>query len=315
MELYDKQILNLANLKRIFGGPFVLLEPSIASLGECTLAMGYRQEQRYLIAVGSGPVFNELEGEEENQCKICPLNHANRLVLNTYLPFTRAAKTTSKQVVYLLDDADHESLKAVQEASGFPLFRISVPSASEKIDQLAFMVYQEGYTLGYGIALDAPQPETELPEGLTTLLLNPVDDNHPSPPDQAEYEHLYLDQLFTIGEFTYKFDQEFLSKATHSLAPGLDFLQTELPIMLASPDADARTFLLLALECKRRKLPLWALGSFSTMPEELLKEIQPLCEQFHHRLCIGGQQGQLIGNSKLQFVVSVKDGDAIKEFG
>ena len=94
MEVFGIEKIQIADLERLLGSPIILYKESVTSLGECTLALVRSGETRYLIAKGSGPIFDELEGEVNGEFKVCPTNHANRLVLNTYLPYTKP--TTNK---------------------------------------------------------------------------------------------------------------------------------------------------------------------------------------------------------------------------
>lgn len=63
---------------------------SVSSANGTSLVMVKDKEQdsKYLIAVGEGPLFDELEGEVEGGYKAAPLSHANRLVLNKYFDYT-----------------------------------------------------------------------------------------------------------------------------------------------------------------------------------------------------------------------------------
>lgn len=94
MEVYGVKKIRKSDIERALGTAVTLYKESVTSLGECTLALVRNGKKKYLIAKGSGPMFDELEGEVTDDLKICPANHANRLVLNTYLPYTKP--TTNK---------------------------------------------------------------------------------------------------------------------------------------------------------------------------------------------------------------------------
>src|SRR5690625_4114867 len=55
-----------------------------------SLLMIKDSSKKFLLAAGSGSLFDELEGEKvTEQGKVCDLTHENRLVLNQYFEFTK----------------------------------------------------------------------------------------------------------------------------------------------------------------------------------------------------------------------------------
>ena len=73
---------------------------SFAIYAHVKLLMVKENRSKFILAVGEGPLFDELQGETADGYKICELTHENRLVLNQYFPYT-APVAFGKQVATL----------------------------------------------------------------------------------------------------------------------------------------------------------------------------------------------------------------------
>ena len=62
MELYEEKLIVAENLEKRLGKSVTIYEQSLTSLGECTLVLVRTGREKYLVAKGSGPVFDELQG-------------------------------------------------------------------------------------------------------------------------------------------------------------------------------------------------------------------------------------------------------------
>lgn len=201
--------------------------------------------ERFLIAVGNGSLYDELEGNETDGYKVCPTNHANRLVLNRYFPHT-APQAFGKQVAtFGLGDrlglASPGHIKTIQGRDVKPILaqqsirelNLTGRDYKEVMDAASYAVIQEGYTGGFGADGDHLKLEEDiqmsLDLGFTMLTLdcsdhirNEVEDmNEQELKDAYEklpaevrnhYEDRFLNQTFSVGEHQFHFDQTSLMK-------------------------------------------------------------------------------------------------------
>lgn len=258
MELYDSRQIDTHALETRLGKPVKLYEKSVTSLGECIIAMIRCDTTKYIVAHGSGPVFDELAGEAGQMIKICPADHANRLVLNKYLPYTAPVANTTKRPSLGLGDrlgqATAGHIQALQGTNVFPFFaqqsirelNFTGRSFDDVIDAAAYAVFQEGYTTGYGADGDhlkrCEDIEKSLPQGATMITLDSseqIDNLIQSLDEEAllgryqqldheireRFEKLYQEQLFTIGEEVIKLDRMHLMQDVLTYHKALDFIQ------------------------------------------------------------------------------------------
>lgn len=268
MELYEEKLIQAASLEKRLGKRVTIYEPSLTSLGECTLVLVRAGREKYLVAKGSGPVFDELQGTTEGSCKICPTNHANRLVLNTYLPYTKPqANATKRPSIGLgdrLGEATSGHIQALRTTKAFPIFAqqsvreltLTGRTFEDVIDKAAYAVFQEGYTSGYGADGDHLKKrediEKALQAGVTMITLDSSDliDNtiftmNSQDVDakyarvdaelRSSYEAKYLEQVYTIADQTYTLDAEHLKRDILIYHRALDFIQSIYEQFIASP--------------------------------------------------------------------------------
>lgn len=267
MELYEEKRIKTESLKKRLGMSVSLYQRSVTSLGECTLALVRAGREKYLVANGSGPVFDELEGTTKDSCKICPANHANRLVLNTYLPYTKPqANTTKRPSIGLgdrLGEATSGHIQALRSTKVFPIFAqqsvreltLTGRTFDEVIDKAAYAVFQEGYTSGYGADGDHLKKNEDIKKalqaGVTMITLDSSDliDNtvftlsslevdstyaHLEEKLRKSYEDRYLEQVYTIADQTYTLDAAHLKRDILIYHRALDFIQSIYEQFIAS---------------------------------------------------------------------------------
>ena len=316
MELYDSKQINTQLLEERLGKPVKLYEKSVTSLGECTIALIRAGRNKYLVCQGSGPVFEKLTGEDSHMCKICPADHANRLVLNKYLPYTIPVANTAKRPSLGLGDRLGEAtaghIQALQGTNVFPFFaqqsirelNFTNRTFDDVIDAAAYAVFQEGYTTGYGSDGDHLKKCEDigkaLEQGATMITLDSseqIDNSIQSLDEEALfaryqalgqqmrelYEHLYREQLLTIGEYTLKLDRKHLMQDVLTYHKALDFIQLvyetyistspkpvdfEISIDETDTPTDPKSHLFIALELKRRHVVI------STLAPRFIGEFQ-----------------------------------------
>lgn len=201
--------------------------------------------ERSLVVVGSGALFDELEGELHEGYKLAPTNHHNRLVLNSYFPHT-APQAFGKQVAtFGLGDrlglASPGHIKTINGRDVKPILaqqsirelNLTGRDYKEVLDAACYAVIQEGYTGGFGADGDHLKLEEDiqmsLELGFTMLTLDCSDhirnDIEAMSDDEvaaayaelpqevrSHYEERFLNQSFTVGEHTFTFDQPGLMK-------------------------------------------------------------------------------------------------------
>ncbi|MGE4453099.1 MAG: tagaturonate epimerase family protein [Sphaerochaeta sp.] len=258
MEIYEERSLNIQKLERLLKTKVSIYEQSITSLGSCTIALVRTGLNRYLVASGSGPVFDELEGETVDHCKICPLTHAGRLVLNKYLPYTRPVANTGKRPSIGLGDrlgmATPGHIKALEGTTTFPIFaqqsirelNFTHRTFKDVIDAASWAVFQEGYTFGFGADGDHLKQSEEirqaLEDGATMITLDSSDLIDPTIQEldadtledryitleseiRSFYETLYGEKEFSVGTATLKLDMATLKRDILTYHKALDFMQ------------------------------------------------------------------------------------------
>ena len=258
MEVYEEKAIRIRRVEKLLNEKISLYEQSQVSLGSCTLAMIRCKDKKYLVAFGNGPVFDSLEGDVDKDCKVCPTNHANRLILNTYFPFTKPVANSNKKPSIGLGDRLGEAtaghIKALQGSNVFAVFAqqsireltFTRRSFDQVLDCAAYSVFQEGYTSGYGADGDHLKTEDEvalaLECGVSMITLDSSEqiNNLVQKLSDAEvdlayerldqemrilFEQLYEDQLFSIGEETLKLDRRQLRRDILTYHKALDHMQ------------------------------------------------------------------------------------------
>lgn len=258
MEVYGIKMIRKPDIERIMGKTVTLYEESVTNLGECILALVQSGDTKHLIAKGSGPLVDKLEGEVKDDLKICPANHANRLVLNAYLPYTKPTTNKDGRPSIGLGDrlgqATSGHIKALGDKNIFPYFaqqsirelNLTGRTFDGVIDDAAYAVFQCGYTAGWGADGDHLKKEEEVKAALQcgatmiTLDSSEMIDNTIAGLNEKEllvryeqvdektrsfYEDLYKERTFTFGKLNLTLDTVSLMKDILIYGKALDYIQ------------------------------------------------------------------------------------------
>ncbi len=202
--------------------------------------------KKYILATGSGDLYNELQGEAiENNGKACPLTHENRLVLNKYFAYTVPQAFGTKVATFGLGDrlglASPGHIETVKEHNVKPILAqqsireltLTNRTMEDLIDAAAFAVFQEGYEGGYGADGDHIKEESDIrqaldlgfsmltldcsdyiPTGIDSKSLEEVRSEYKKLPEDVQqyYNNKYLDKIFDVNGLSISFNEETLVK-------------------------------------------------------------------------------------------------------
>ena len=221
------------------------------------LAMVKGGRQKYLLAVGEGDLYRELEGEERGGYKLCPLSHANRLVLNRYFPYTAPVAFGTKVATIGLGDrlglASPGHIKVVAGRDVRPILaqqsirELNLTGRDYKavLDAACYAAFQEGYKDGFGADGDHLKKEEDirmsLDLGFTMLTLDCSDhiDNTVNalsaeeadarygalPADvRSYYERTYAGRTVEVGGHVIAFERENLQRMVLIYRKAIDFM-------------------------------------------------------------------------------------------
>ncbi|MBS4210406.1 tagaturonate epimerase family protein [Bacillus sp. FJAT-50079] len=210
------------------------------------LLMVKDENGKSILAVGNGPLFEELEGEllQENK-KVCPLTHANRLVLNRYFDYTAPRAFGTKTATVGLGDrlglASPGHIETIRNTSAKPVLAqqsireltLTNRSMNDMLDAASFAVFQEGYTGGYGADGDHIKLESDIemalslgvsmltldcsdqiPKNLESASAEEITDQYNQLPEDVRkrYEEQYLNKNFDVNGLSLSYDEATLKK-------------------------------------------------------------------------------------------------------
>lgn len=219
---------------------------SYAKHGNVRLLMVKDGTEKYILATGSGALYDELTGENiENKGKICPLSHENRLVLNRYFEYTVPKAFGTKVATIGLGDrlglASPGHIKTIKNRNIKPILAqqsireltLTNRTMTDMLDAAAFAVFQEGYKGGYGADGDHIKKESDieyaLSLGVSMMTLDCSDqiDNEFEqasvetvreaydrlPQDvKTHYDNRYLNKSYDVNGLSLTFDEESLMR-------------------------------------------------------------------------------------------------------
>ncbi|WP_248925264.1 tagaturonate epimerase family protein [Paenibacillus hamazuiensis] len=213
---------------------------------------------KYLIAVGEGSLYSELQGNAQGGYKVCPLSHENRLVLNKYFPYTAPQAFGTQIATIGLGDrlglASPGHIQTVRGKNVRPILaqqsirelNLTGRNYKEVVDAAAYAVFQEGYKDGYGADGDHLKVEADiqmsLDLGFTMLTLdcsekidNTVDGTtreaqaakYAQLPEsvRSHYESRYLDKTFEAAGTKFTFDKATLIENVLIYGAAIDFME------------------------------------------------------------------------------------------
>lgn len=213
---------------------------------------------KVLVAAGEGPVYNDLQGEEQDGGKICPLSHENRLVLNKYFDYTvPRAFGTQISTIGLGDRLGIASPGHIQTIRGRNIRPILAQQSirelaltgrdyNQVVDAACYAAFQEGYKDGFGADGDHLKVEADiqmaLGMGFTMITLDcsenidntvegstpeAIEDKYLALPEavRKHYESKYLDQSFNVGAHVCRFDRASLMKDVLIYGEAIQFME------------------------------------------------------------------------------------------
>lgn len=196
--------------------------------------------EKYILAIGKGPLYDELTGEAvAEKGKACPLTHENRLVINRYFDYTNPQAFGTKVATMGLGDRlglaspghietvrDH-NVKPVLAQQSIRELTLTNRKMTDMLDTAAYAVFQEGYRGGYGADGDHIKEESDikyaLSLGVSMITLDCSDqidkaiEEASADKVRAEYSKLpvdikkpyedrYLNQTFDVNGLSLTFD-------------------------------------------------------------------------------------------------------------
>ncbi|SDD38603.1 tagaturonate epimerase [Paenibacillus sp. UNCCL117] len=224
--------------------PFVKVYPqSLTELEGAALLMVRTEDGKRLLAVGDGPIVGELEGEPAEGGKLAPLTHANRLVLNRYLPYTAPQAFGTQVATFGLGDrlglASPGHIRTVLGKDVRPILAqqsirelaLTGRTYEDVLDAACYAVFQEGYRDGFGADGDHLKKEEDIEYalrlGFTMLTLDCSEniDNTIAPLSASELEERYakLPQDVRAG-----YEERYLANSPQLEGAALNFTREEL---------------------------------------------------------------------------------------
>lgn len=223
-----------------------------------TLLMAKHGYDKVLLAVGAGALYNELQGEEQDGGKVCPLSHANRLVLNKFFDYTVPRAFGTQIATFGLGDrlglASPGHIQTIRGRNIRPILAqqsirelaLTGRDYKQVVDAASFAAFQEGYKDGFGADGDHLKVEADikmsLELGFTMLTLdcsekidNTVEGTSAEaieakynalPADvRSRYEAKYLGQTFQVGAHSITFGKTQLEKYVLIYGEAVNFME------------------------------------------------------------------------------------------
>jgi tagaturonate epimerase len=228
---------NLSDVKRY--------DQSFTAIDGSKLLMIKVKNKKIIIFTGQAKMYNELEGEEVSNCKLCWLNKHNRLIFNKYMDYT-TPKAFGKDVATIglgdrlgLTSAAH--IKALNNRKIKPILAqqskreldLTGRTYDDILDAACYAVIQEGYKGGYGADGDHLKDEMDIKSALNsgvsmiTLDCSEKIDNSVEVCEEEElfeqyskisaeirrsYEDKYINRKHAVGNYPIVFSKEILAK-------------------------------------------------------------------------------------------------------
>lgn len=220
-------------------------EQSFDKYDKTELLMIKLEAGKYIAALGEGNLFDELKGEMSNGCKLCPLTHENRLVLNKYFEYT-VPRAFGKDIATIglgdrLGLASPGHIKTVRDKNIKPVLaqqsirelNLTNRTYEDVLDDVCFAVFQEGYKGGFGADGDHLKQEKDikmaLDLGFTMITLDcseKIDNtiegssisdwekkyNTLTSEEKSYYENKYLNKSFKLEQSAFNYNRETVIK-------------------------------------------------------------------------------------------------------
>lgn len=235
-----------------------IYDRSFTVVDDSQLLMIRVKNKKIIILIGQGRMYDELEGEEVFNCKLCGLNHCNRLIINKYLDYT-VPKAFGKNVTTIglgdrlgLTSAAHikalnnREIKPVLAQQSKRELNLTGRTYDEILDAACYAVIQEGFKGGYGADGDHLKDECDiksaLDSGVSMITLDCSEKIDYSVEDCEEgellgryctlpyemrrfYEDNYIGREYFIGNHPIVFNKEILIKNVLIYGKVIDFIE------------------------------------------------------------------------------------------
>jgi hypothetical protein len=252
------EAMNHGNLSLAENGGVKIYPRSLSSHGQVKLLMVKQGASKVIVAAGRGELYDELEGEELDGGKCCPLSHANRLVLNRYFDYTVPRAFGTQIATIGLGDrlglASPGHIRTVQGRDIRPILaqqsirelNLTGRTYEEVVDAACFAVFQEGYKEGFGADGDHLKREEDiqmaLDLGFTMLTLdcsdkidNTIEDMDASTMEEkynrlpeetrSRYESVYAGRSFDVKGTAVRLDKQSLMKNVLVYGEAIDYMK------------------------------------------------------------------------------------------
>lgn len=213
---------------------------------------------KYIVAVGAGSLYNDLQGDEKDGAKLCPLSHENRLVLNRYFDYTVPSAFGTQIATIGLGDrlgvASPGHINTVRNRNIRPILAqqsirelsLTGRDYNQVVDAACFAAFQEGYKDGFGADGDHLKVESDikmsLDLGFTMITLDcsekidntiegsseaSIEGKYNALPAEVRnyYEGKYLDKSYKVGEYTLQFDKLSVMKNVLIYGEAIKFME------------------------------------------------------------------------------------------
>lgn len=214
--------------------------------------------KKYIAVCGKGSPFEAFEGEPVKEgLMLCPLTHANRLVLNKYLDYTLPKAFGRDTPTFGSGDrlglASPGHIRAILKSSAKPILaqqskrelELTQRNFDSMLDDVCFAVFQEGYKGGFGADGDHLKQESDILEalncgysmitidcserigkGIDVLSAAEAEKRYLdfSPNIRKSLENKYLNRTFCIGELNIQFSKEELIRNVLIYYEAIDFV-------------------------------------------------------------------------------------------
>lgn len=231
---------------------------SYSELNGTKVVMIKENNKKYLLATGDGELFNALKGEVEDGCKLAPVTHENRLVLNKYFDYT-VPKAFGTQIATIglgdrLGIASPGHIKTVEGKDVRPILaqqsirelNMTGRTYHDVLDAASYAVFQEGYKDGFGADGDHLKVESDiqmsLDLGFTMITLdcsekidNTIDGSSTAEREakyaalpeavRKHYEDRYLDKSFEVGGTSIRYDKATLIENVLIYGEAVNFVE------------------------------------------------------------------------------------------
>ncbi|SHJ69863.1 tagaturonate epimerase [Geosporobacter subterraneus DSM 17957] len=258
MDIYEKIAAALKDNRHNIQLDGVKIYPqSYVEVDMVKMIMVKAAEKKVILAQGSGPLFQELEGEAYDDYKVCNCSHLNRVVLNKYLPYTKPSAFGKEIATIGLGDrlgiASPGHIQAVKGREIRPILaqqsirelNLTNRTYRNVLDAACFAVFQEGYKDGFGADGDHLKTEEDIQSaldlGFTMITLDcsemidntidkltdtEVEEKYYQLPQSVRerYETRYLDKCFELRNSKICFSKENLMKNVLIYGAAADFI-------------------------------------------------------------------------------------------